>query len=162
MANLSRKINNFGCVSSTRIRSPVANRGRGKATEWGKRRSMVWAVEPVRMRALQRRFIQNMKEIPTRASLQVGAPNGILTEVARVQLDVEIVFEEVGMGSIAEESLTKMHENGNLKNGIGIQIYQFDLIEVEKIAKKVTGREPEPMLDELLEDHHFAFLRGWG
>ena len=123
---------------------------------------MVWAVEPLGMPAFQRRFIWNMKEVPTRASLQISSTNGILMGAARVRLDEEIVFEEVGMGSNAEESLTKMHENGNLKNGIWIQIYQFDLIEVEKTTEEVTGREPEPMLDEFLEDHHFAFLQGWG
>ena len=84
---------------------------------------MVWAVEPLEMPAFQRRFVPNMKEVPARAGLQISAPNGILTGVAQVRLDVEIVFEEVGIGSNGEENLTKMHENGNLKKGIGIQIY---------------------------------------
>ena len=53
-------------------------------------------------------------------------------------------------------------KNGYLEDGVRVQIYQFDLVEVEKTTEEVTSREPEPMLDELLEDHHFAFLWGWG
>ena len=113
------------------------------------------------MPALQRRFVRNVKEVPAQAGLQISAQNGILMGIAQVRLDVEIVLEEVSMGSNAEESLAKVHENGNLKSGIMIQIYQFDLIEVEKTAEEVTSREPEPVLDKLLKDHHFAFLRGW-
>jgi len=69
------------------------------------------------------------------------------------------MLEEIGMRSNAEKSLAKMHKNGNLQDRVGVQIYQFDLVEVEKAAKEVAGGESKPVLDELLKDHRFACAR---
>ena len=78
---------------------------------------------------------------------------------ALLGLDIEVVFEEGSMGRNAEEGLTEVNKNGNLQDGVRIQIYQFDLVEVEKAAKEVAGGESKPVLDELLKDHRFACAR---
>ena len=72
------------------------------------------------------------------------------------------MFEEIGVGSDAKKRLTEVRKNGNLEDRVRVQIYQFDLVEVEETTEEVASREPEPMLDKFLKDYHFAFLRGWG
>ena len=79
-----------------------------------KRRSMVWAVKPLGMPALQRRLKGNVKKFPTRASLQVSTPNWILVGAARVRFDIEKMLKKVGMGSNAKKGLAEMNKNCNL------------------------------------------------
>jgi hypothetical protein len=52
-------------------------------------------------------------------------------------------FEECEVRKDYKVSLTEMHENSDLKNGIKIQMDEFDLEMMEEAAKEVAAREPE-------------------
>jgi hypothetical protein len=57
-----------------------------------------------------------------RASLKTHAPNDLSVGGARLILQEEVIFEEREIRRNPEKSFTKMDENGDLKNRVGIEM----------------------------------------
>jgi hypothetical protein len=52
-----------------------------------------------------------------------------------------------------------MDRNGNLKNGIGIQMNEFDLEMVKEAAEEITAREAESMMEESFGHNDFISVQ---
>jgi hypothetical protein len=46
-----------------------------------------------------------------------------------------------------------MDKNGNLKNGIKIEVDKFDLVVIKEFTEEVTGREAKSALEERIKHH---------
>jgi hypothetical protein len=75
-------------------------------------------------------------------------------------LQEEIIFEKRKIRRDCEVSLTEMHKNGDLKNGIGIQMDEFDLEMMDLAVEEVTTGEPGSPLKEGLGYHKLIGI--WG
>jgi hypothetical protein len=51
------------------------------------------------------------------------------------------VFSEIEMGENPEKGLAQMYENGNLHNGIRVQMRQVQLVEIKETAEKWGDRK---------------------
>jgi hypothetical protein len=71
----------------------------------------------------------------------------------RLIFQEEIVFEKVKIRRDCKVNLTGMDENGNLEDGIEIQMNEFDF-DVVETAKKITAGKPESPLEECFGDHN--------
>lgn len=52
------------------------------------------------------------------------------------------------MGLDAKKSLTKMDKERNLKNGVGVEIINLNLIIVEEATKEVVNGKAKAVLEE--------------
>jgi hypothetical protein len=55
----------------------------------------------------------------------------------------------------AKKCLTKMDEDGDLENGIRVEMDYFDLIVVKGPTEEITGREAESALKKGRKHHNF-------
>jgi hypothetical protein len=51
-------------------------------------------------------------------------------------------------------------KNGNLKNGVGIDVDQFDLVVMKKATEKFTGGKTDPPLEEGHQHYNIVGMRG--
>ena len=63
-----------------------------------------------------------------RPSLQADSSNDLGISRTRLKLEEEVVFEEVKVGIDGKEGLAEMDEDGNLKNRVGMKVYQFNVV----------------------------------
>jgi hypothetical protein len=48
---------------------------------------------------------------------------------------------------------TQVEKNGNLENGVRVQMHEFNLVVIKKSVKEITGREAKSALEEGREHH---------
>jgi hypothetical protein len=85
-------------------------------------RFMVLAIKSDPMPSLERSLQREVEEACTRAGLKTYTPNNLLVSGARLVFQEKIVLEQEKIGGNFKESFTKMDEDGDLKNGIGIEM----------------------------------------
>jgi hypothetical protein len=69
------------------------------------------------------------------------------------------MFEEGKVGGNGKVALTEMDKDGDLKNGVLIEMNKFNLIVME-VADEITGREYESSLEKGSHHHNFFGMRG--
>jgi hypothetical protein len=69
------------------------------------------------------------------------------------------MFEEGKVGGNGKVALTEMDKDGDLKNGVLIEMNKFNLI-VTEVADEITGREYESSLEKGSHHHNFFGMRG--
>jgi hypothetical protein len=51
-----------------------------------------------------------------------------------------------------------MEKNGNLKNGVRVQMHEFNLVVIKKSMEEITGREAKSALEEGGEHHNLSCI----
>src|SRR5438128_8582964 len=64
------------------------------------------------------------------------------------------------MGPNTQIRLAEMHEGGNVKNGVRIQMNKFYLIEMQKTPKESTGGDGKTTVEERFENHNLTGVSG--
>jgi hypothetical protein len=73
-------------------------------------------------------------------------------------LQEEVVFEEGKVRRNPEENLTKMNENGDLKNRVRIKMDKINLVVVLESTEEIVDRETEPALEEGGKHHNLICI----
>jgi hypothetical protein len=74
-----------------------------------------------------------------RAGLETYAPNNLPVGGTRLVLQEEVIFKKRKVRRNPEENLTKMDENGNLKNGVRVKMNKLNLVVVQESAEEITN-----------------------
>lgn len=73
--------------------------------------------------------------------LDSDAPNGRALILIRKWTSIEEFAEQTEMGADSKEGFASMDENGNGKDGVGIEVHQLNLvIIVQAMEKAVVGK----------------------
>jgi hypothetical protein len=102
-------------------------------------------------------FQGRIKETSTRAGLEAYAPYNIPVGSPQLVFQ-EVVFEQWEAWRNAKVSFTEMDKDGNLQNGVRVQMDKLYLIVVEKFAEEIISRESKPMLEEREKHHKFICI----
>jgi hypothetical protein len=94
-----------------------------------------------------------------RASLEDYTTNDILVNDARLILQEEIAFKQRKVWRYGKKSFTQMHEDRDLENQIGVEVYQLDLTVMQQIAEEFTSGEVEAVLEEERQDYNFIRIQ---
>lgn len=63
----------------------------------------------------------------------------------RLRSKIEEIAEGIEMGANSKEGLTKMDEASNVKDGVGVQVDEFEAIKKEEASKEIAAWEIESM-----------------
>jgi hypothetical protein len=146
---------NLGKLEWSRLFTPCAIVLKEAAHEGREARLMILAIEPCLVPSLKRSFYGKIKEASTRAGLETYAPNNLSASSTRLVLQEDVVFEKRKVRMNPEENLTKMDENGDMKNRVRIKMNKLNLVVVQESAEEIVDREAEPTLKEAGEHHNF-------
>jgi hypothetical protein len=102
-------------------------------------RFMILTIELGPIPSLERCFQGKVKKVGTRPGLKAYAPNDFPVCGARLILQEKEILEQRKVRRNSLESLIEMDKDGDLKNGIGIEMDQFDLIMVKESAEEIVG-----------------------
>jgi hypothetical protein len=64
----------------------------------------------------------------------------------------EIMFEDRGVWGNSKENLTEINKDSDFKNRVRIEMYQLDLVVVQKTTKEIAGGKPKCPLEMQLHD----------
>jgi hypothetical protein len=78
--------------------------------------------------------------------LQTRTTNELVLSPSHLGLTVIQVFLETEMGENPEKGLTQMYKNGNLQDGIWVQMGQVQFVEVKEAAEKGETRRASPRI----------------
>jgi hypothetical protein len=73
---------------------------------------------------------------PPPAKLQTCAANKLVLSPSHPRPTMIKVFPETEMGENPEKGLTQMYEDGNLQNGIRVQMHQVQFVEIKETTEK--------------------------
>jgi hypothetical protein len=59
----------------------------------------------------------------------------------------KIVLEESKMGEYSKVNLAEMDEDDNMKNGVRVQMKQFNFEMVWEVAEEIVAAEPNSLLE---------------
>jgi hypothetical protein len=116
---------------------------------------MILATEPCLVPSPKRSFQGKNEKASTRATLVAYTPDNLPVGSTQLVLQEKIVSEEREVRRNPKENFTKMDENGNLKNGVRVDLNQFDLVVVQESVEEIIDRKTEPTLEEGCEHHNF-------
>jgi hypothetical protein len=120
----------------------------GSLTE-GERFAVVLHNKPLKAPPLDVVLERNVEVLcfPPLAKLQTCVANKLVLSPSHPRLTMIKVFPETEMGENPKKGLTQMYENGNLQNGIRVQIRQVQFVEIKETAekKRETGRARPPI-----------------
>jgi hypothetical protein len=93
--------------------------------------------------------------LPPPTHLQTSAPNQMMLPPGHSRATVIQVLPQSKMWQDAKKSFTQMYVNGNLQNGIGIQMGQVKTIEIKEAAEKGRNGESETAEKKRNVNHGF-------
>jgi hypothetical protein len=91
---------------------------------------MILAIEPCPVPSLKSSFQGKVEKADTRAGLETYEPNNLSVGSIQLILQEELVFEKRKVRRNLEKNLTKMDENGDLKNKVRVNMNKLNLIVV--------------------------------
>jgi hypothetical protein len=74
---------------------------------------------------------------------------------------MEIVFEHGKVWGNHKISFAKVDKNGDLKNGVKVEMNQFNLVVVKKDAEEIVDQESKSALEEGGKHHDFVGVGCW-
>jgi hypothetical protein len=127
------------------------------ADEGGEARFVILAVQPCSMPSPERIFQGKIKDTSTRAVLEACAPYNFPVGSARLVFQ-EVVFEQWEAWKNPKVSFVEMDKEGNLENGVRVQMDKLYLIVFEKSVEEIARREAETALEERRKHHNFVHI----
>jgi hypothetical protein len=102
--------------------------------------------KPLQAPSLDTVFERDLKifSLPSTTHLQTSTPNQLMLPPGHSRATVIQILPQSKMGQHAKKSFTQMNINGNLQNGIGIQMSQIKTIEIKEAAEKGEMGRPRP------------------
>jgi hypothetical protein len=98
---------------------------------------------------------------PSTAHLQTRTPHQLMLPPGHPKATVIQVVPQSKMWQDAKKSFTQMNVNGNLQNGIGIQMGQIKAIEIKETAEKGRNRKSETAKKKRNINHGFVGILCW-
>ena len=99
--------------------------------------------------------------LPPTAHLQTRTPNQLMLPPGHPRATVIQVLPQSKMWQDAKKSFAQMNVNGNLQNGIGIQMGQIKTIEIKEAAEKGRNRKSETAEKKRNINHGFVGILCW-
>ena len=121
---------------------------------------MIGAVKPLGVPALQRGFEERREELAVRPSLQADSSKDLGVVCARLEFEKIVVFKKIEIGRNGKESFAEMDKDGDLQNGVGMKIYQLNVVILQQLTEERTTRETEPPLEIGFEHHYLVCIGG--
>jgi hypothetical protein len=146
----------LGELEWSRLFIPSCLELRELAYEWREAQFMVLTIEPCAVPSLRRRFQGKIKEVSTRASLKAYPSNDFLICGTRLVFQKEVVLKQRKIGRNPKGGFAKMGKDGNLEDGVAIQMNQFDLIVVDESVEEIIDQKTESALAEGGKHHDFV------
>ena len=57
-----------------------------------------------------------------------------------------------------QESFAQMYKNANLKERIGVEVHELNLVELKEMAEEVASGDPESTKEKREKDHYLFFI----
>jgi hypothetical protein len=124
------------------------------AYEGGEAGFVTLIVEPCFMPSPEIIFQGRIKETSMRAGLEAYTPYNFLVGGPQLVFQ-EVVFEQWEAWRNPKVSFTEMDKDGDMENGVRVQMDKLYLIVVEKFTEKIVSRESKPALEERGKHHNF-------
>jgi hypothetical protein len=116
---------------------------------------MVLAVEPCPVPSSKGRLHWMVNEASTRAGLETHALDNLSVSGTRLVFQEKVILEQRKIRRNAKKCFIEMDEDGDLKNGIGIEMVQFDLVVIKESTEEITSWEAESAFKEGGKHHNF-------
>lgn len=117
---------------------------------------MVLTVEPSSMSSPKRALQRKIKEAGTRTGLEAYTLDNLPIGSTRLVFQEKIAFELWEVWRDSKQGFTDMDKDGDLQNGVRVQMDKLYLIMVKKSSEQVAGRESKPALEERRE--HYSLI----
>ena len=88
--------------------------------------------------------------------LKIGTPDYIDLVIFLTWLEDKEITEEIELGADAKKDFTEVDEGGDVKNGVRVQVDQFDPVPVKKATEEIIGWQSKPPIKEMFKDHNFT------
>jgi hypothetical protein len=116
---------------------------------------VVLAVEPHLVPSLKGNLHRKVKEAGARADLETHAPDNLAVSGTRLAFQEKVILEQWKIRWNAKKCFTEMDEFGDLKNGVGVKMDQFNLVVIKEYAEEIAGWEAESALKGGGKHHNF-------
>jgi hypothetical protein len=112
----------MGEFKRSRLFTPGPLKFRESAYERREAGFVVLTVEPYSMPSPEGSLHQKVKEASTKAGLETHAPDNLVVSGTRLIFQETIVFEQREIGRNAKKCFIEMDKDGDLKNGIRVEM----------------------------------------
>jgi hypothetical protein len=92
---------------------------------------------------------------PPPAKLQTGTTDKLMLSSGHTGPTMVKISPEPKVRKNPKKCLAKVHENGNLKNRVGIQMCKIQIIEIKEAAEKWRNGQGKPSDEERHKDNGF-------
>jgi hypothetical protein len=119
--------------------------------------------KPLQAPSLDTVFERDLKifSLPSTTHLQTSTPNQLMLPPGHSRATVIQILPQSKMWQHAKKSFAQMNINGNLQNGIGIQMGQIKTIEVKEAAEKGRNGKTETAEKKRNINHRFMGILCW-
>jgi hypothetical protein len=155
--------NTLAYVISEGVRDSIqlGMRTSGCLPDQGEGLAVILHNEPLKAPPLDAALERNVEvlQFPPMTKLQARAANKLVLSPSHPGPTVIKVFLETEMGKNPEKGLAQMYKNGNLQNGIRVQMCQVQFIEIKEAAEKGgDGKSKTANKKRMVNDRFMSIL----